>query len=363
MKGIRVYDKEKVYKGYTLFCPTARGPSETGEKEHPIYLIDMEGEVVHEWKVASSLQSYCHLLPNGNLMVPTHDRSEVDTGKAGLTEISPDSQVLWYYRCRTDHEFQVLENDNILINTITEYMWPELGKELKRHPYIIEINRNKDLIWEWKGEEHIAELKDLLDVKQWNFVQDRIQGQFAFDWAHNNTAQIIPPNKTYEIEKQTKGTAVFKPGNIFISYRSLDVIGVIERETGRIVWAWGPGIIDGQHKPHMLESGNVLIFDNGTLRGYSRVIELNPLTGEIEWEYTAEPKESFFSQYISSAQRLPNGNTLICEGNRKRLFEVTRDNKVVWEFVNPYHRGKSETIYRCLRYSEEYCKPLLDAER
>jgi len=146
------------------------------------------------------------------------------------------------------------------------------------------------------------------------------------------------------------------------SYRSNDVIGVIDRPSGRIVWAWGQGVIDGQHKPHMLENGHLLIFDNGTLRGYSRVIEYNPLDDRIEWEYTAEPKDDFFSAFISGAQRLPNGNTLICDGRKRRLFEVTPEKEVVWDFVNPFiaNPDRPQSAYRCLRYSPEYCAPLLE---
>jgi hypothetical protein len=139
----------------------------------------------------------------------------------------------------------------------------------------------------------------------------------------------------------------------------VDVIGVIDKETGWIVWAWGPGVIDGQHKPHMLANGNILIFDNGTLRGYSRVIELNPLSGQIEWEYTGKPDKGFSSPFISGAQRLPNGNTLICDGQNSHLFEVTPDKEIVWDFVNPY-RANGTSVYRCLRYSPESAQPLFE---
>jgi hypothetical protein len=239
-------------------------------------------------------------------------------------------------------------------------MWPELGPELKRHPHMLEITREKEVVWEWRGERHLAELEALLPPEGWEHFQERVHGRFSFDWAHNNTLQVIPPNATYDKEVAAGGPVRFKPGNIVFSYRSVDVIGVIDRETGEIVWAWGPGVIDGQHKPHVLTNGNVLIFDNGTLRGYSRVIEVNPLTEEIEWEYTAEPKESFLSRFISGAQRLPNGNTLICEGGKGHLFEVTPEKEVVWDFINPYHEaGGLESVYRCLRYSPEYVEPLL----
>lgn len=171
---------------------------------------------------------------------------------------------------------------------------------------------------------------------------------------------MIPPNATYEKEKKSGGPIRFKPGNLVFSYRSVDIIGVIDRETGKIVWAWGPGILDGQHKPHILENGNLLIFDNGTLRGYSRVIEFNPLTEEIEWEYSATPKKKFLSKYISGAQRLPNGNTLICEGGKAHLFEVTPEKEIVWDFVFPWHDEDGlKSMYRCYRYSPDYVEPLL----
>ena len=94
----------------------------------------------------------------------------------------------------------------------------------------------------------------------------------------------------------------------------------------------------------------------------TRAIELNPRTEEIEWEYAAEQKEEFLSRYISGAQRLPNGNTLICEGGKMHLFEVTPEKRVVWDYRFPFHEhGGLGTIYRCLRYPPEYVRPVLDA--
>lgn len=355
---MKIYNKEKSYNGYTLFCHSYEDPRVSESGKGHIYLIDMEGDVVHEWTTSTAQQSFCRLLPDGNLLYPTRDRSKIQ--QAGVRKIDLDSNVLWRYHCRIDHDYQILENGNLILHTITDCMVPALGVDLKRNPYFLEITPDKELIWEWRGEEHLAELKELLPADGWAHFQKRVQGQFSFDWAHNNTCQIIPPNATAEKEKESGDRVRFKPGNIVFSYRSVDIIGVIDRETGKIVWAWGPGEIDGQHKPHMLPNGNLLIFDNGTLRGYSRVIELNPLTEKIEWEYTSDPKEKFFSGYISGAQRLPNGNTLICEGSKCHLFEVTPEKEVVWDYVSPFKEKGALAVYRCLRYSPEYVEPLLD---
>jgi len=361
-EGVTQYDPKACYTGYTLFCETYEDPKLTRDGKGKIHLIDMEGNIAHRWFVETAVQSFCRLLPDGNLIYPTRDRSRIE--QAGLRELDPESNVLWWYHCRIDHDCQVLGTGNLMIHTIRDEMWPGLGPGLRRHPYIVEITREKELVWQWRGEEHLEELEELLPPDGWKHFQERVHGRYSFDWAHNNTCQVIPTNATYDKEVAAGGPGRFKPGNIVFSYRSVDIIGVIDRETGAIVWAWGPGVLDGQHKPHVLENGNLLIFDNGTLRGYSRVIELNPLTEEVEWEYTARPKEGFLSRFISGAQRLPNGNTLICEGSKGHLFEVTPEKQVVWDFVNPYHEeGGLGNIYRSLRYSPEYVEPLLRRAR
>ncbi|MCD6507204.1 aryl-sulfate sulfotransferase [Candidatus Poribacteria bacterium] len=350
-RGVTIYKPEKAFNGYTLFCHTYEDPRVGPGGVAHMYLIDMRGKVVHEWTAKTAVQ-LLELLPNGNLLYSTRDRSDIS--KAGLREIDPESNVVWYYHCRIDHDFRVLDNGNILIHCIMDKMVPELGPELKRCPYMIEITRSKNLVWEWHGEDHIEELKELLGDR-WPKVEERIRKDFTFDWAHNNTCESIPENPSGRRDGR------FRKGNILFSYRSLDIIGVIDRDTGRIVWAWGTGELDGQHKPTMLPNGHILIFDNGTRRGWSRIIELDPIEERIVWQYKATPPESFFSAYISGAQLLPNGNIFICEGGRGRLFEVTRDGETVWEYKSPFRVKGTYGIYRATRYSPEYVRPLLEA--
>jgi hypothetical protein len=172
-------------------------------------------------------------------------------------------------------------------------------------------------------------------------------------------------------------------------------MAIIERSSGKIVWRVGPdysrktvegqklGPIIGPHQAHIIPkrlpgAGNILVFDNGGFAGYgilglpcryirfySRVIEFNPLTYDIVWEY--EKKDGpivqkdgndsrFFSLLIGSAQRLPNGNTLICDGNQERIFEVTPEKNIVWEFDYPGVFGKYliKDIYRAYRVPPEW---------
>ena len=94
------------------------------------------------------------------------------------------------------------------------------------------------------------------------------------------------------------------------------------------------------------------------VRDHSRILEIDPLTLEIVWQYTPTeagfpaPLDSyrFYSPYISSAQRLPNGNTLITEGADGRIFEVTREHELVWEYISPYkNKRNTNMVYRAYR--------------
>lgn len=104
---------------------------------------------------------------------------------------------------------------------------------------------------------------------------------------------------------------------------------------------------------------------NNACRDYSRVLEFDPTTLEIVWQYTPleaglvipETAYNFYGPTISGMQRLPNGNTLICEGDYGRLFEVTREHETVWEYQNPHamaYMGGITWIYRAYRAPYEW---------
>ena len=148
----------------------------------------------------------------------------------------------------------------------------------------------------------------------------------------------------------------FRAGNLLVCFRNVNLVAVLDRESLEVTWGWGPGELELPHMPTMLENGNLLIYDNGPFRGWSRVIELEPASGEIVWEWPAEEDRgarTFFSEWRGSGQRLPNGNTLICESERGRVFEVTPEGELVWEFWNPeLVEGRRRRIYRMLRVPE-----------
>jgi hypothetical protein len=269
---------------------------------------------------------------------------------------------------------------------------------------MVEVSWDGQVVWEWRPHEHVDELGFDTDARaaiRTNPSARPVGERRVGDWLHVNSLSVLGPNRFYDA-----GDERFHPDNIMWSSRNANIIAITNKTTGRVVWRLGPrydandaerslGWIIGQHHPHLIPrglpgEGNLLVFDNGGWAGYgapwpgapegtqhmrrdySRVLEINPITLEVVWRFT--PREAgfmipndaarFYSPFISSAQRLPNGNTLIAEGSDGRIFEITSDHQLVWEYISPYFRAINlgtapiNMVYRAYRYPYEWVPQL-----
>jgi hypothetical protein len=185
-------------------------------------------------------------------------------------------------------------------------------------------------------------LYDLLNAAPELVTLQRDAGRSAtaIDPIHANAAQWLPATPL------AASSPVFSPGNILVTIRHQDVVGIVDWKARKLVWAWGQGQISGPHDATMLADGHILVFDNGLSRSWSRVLELDPVRKAIVWEYRAPVKKDFFTVTRGSTQRLPNGNTLIAQSERGRVFEVTPAGEVVWDFLTPFRnrRGRRSIV-------------------
>jgi len=155
--------------------------------------------------------------------------------------------------------------------------------------------------------------------------------------------KLFPLNPHYAREHYPLINSVcqLRDGNYLASLRSVSAVIIISRETGEVLWHLDSTVVAQQHCASELENGNILIFDNGTFRHhesatYSRVIEVDRTTKKIVWEYRDRLfPMAFFTPFMGGAQRLKNGNTLITEAAFGRIFEVTKEGKFCWEYINP----------------------------
>lgn len=334
-QGVTIYDPNLAYEGYTLI---SNSYSETAK------LVDMEGTTVHNWTQQQGLPwRFVELLDNGRLAVIAKERE--DDVEGIYLELDHTSQLLRDLDVPAHHDFaRTLGGDTIVL--CREYVTNDAVRPGGlRSDWLAQFDDANELVWEWHADEHAHKLAEFVPIE---FpVEDE-------DWAHTNTVEVLPASPTGDADER------FVAGHLLFSMSGLNTIGVIDPATGEIVWAWGPGELQQQHMPTMLGDGHLLVFDNGALRGWSRVIELDPLSGEIVWQYSADPPESFFTYTRGSAQRLPNGNTLIADSNNARLFEVTMGGEIVWEYRSGdlVDEDTPMPIYRTYRYSPEFVDSL-----
>ena len=95
----------------------------------------------------------------------------------------------------------------------------------------------------------------------------------------------------------------------------------------------------------------------GARQQWLRVLEIDPVTLAVAWLYAAP---NFFSTNISGAQRLANGNTLITEGAPGRVFEVTAEREIVWEYINPVRGGAADQFIPVVAWGQRIDPAKLD---
>lgn len=160
----------------------------------------------------------------------------------------------------------------------------------------------------------------------------------VYDYHHLNTLEVLPDPASASgpgAARLLREDGRFRPGSLLLCARNASLVFVLDPSTGAIAWSAGPGLLDFPHTPTLTPRGTVLVFDNGWHRGWSRAVELDPRSGAVVWSYEADPREGFFTRTRGSAQRLSNGNTLLCEAERGLAFEVTPAGERVWSLRNP----------------------------
>lgn len=416
--GVVRYYPEKCWNGLTLIpavdsLSTSRGAA----------LFDMNGNLVHTWEgVFGAFDN--KLLPNGNILGTSGYMKGYWLDCLDIVQKDWNGNTVWSFNkgeeiqdidtkkkvmsARQHHDFQregcacgyyvpgmePKARGKMLINSSSNRILPEISRLPVTDSRLMIIDEEGNCLWEWSLFDHWDQLgiESIGKAVHYHFAPEFKKAGYV-KVTYCNNVNWLGPNKWYDA-----GDERFHPDNIISDIRILNVSFIIDHRTGDIVWRMGPdfesdkklqdiGQIVGQHHVHMIQKGlpgegNILLFDNGgqaglgkptpcaptgycnATRGYSRVLEINPVTMERVWSYN-DPSEfegniealsqadQLFSHYCSSADRLPNGNTLITEMLHGRVIEVTPEREVVWEFINP--GGK---VFRAHRYPYAWCRPV-----
>lgn len=404
-------------EGLTLFGPVG---SET------TYLINNDGLLVNSWSTPFRPALMGYLLDNGNLLrsarLPSvHPNFSITGGRGGrLEEYDWDGNLVWEYEYSnadhlTHHDVEPLPSDNVLL-IAWDYMSEAVAIAAGKNPALVTGGLLIDsvievspvypvggiVVWEWHARDHL--IQDF-DATKGNFgvVEDHPElvdfnsGGARKDWTHFNG---IDYNEQFD--------------QILLTVHGLDEVWVIDHSTttaeaaghtggiygtgGDLLYRWGnPEVyrrgtvadqkLFGQHDAQWIATGrpgagDILIFNNGRNRpagDFSTVEEIAPPVDQYgnysippggafgpdgpTWSYVADPPTSLFSTNISGAERQPNGNTLICDGDSGRFLEVEADGDVVWDYVSPDSLGEivsqgsvpsNNSVFKVRRYPPSF---------
>jgi hypothetical protein len=380
-EGTTRYDPSRAYNDFVLF---------TGG-DNIARLIDLNGNTVRQWKDAGSLSTLLdpalvggqpgHVLVtldiekgNGLDLVPGRMGNQVSKT---IGELDWDGNAVWRFGPKAPggsafqhHDWARLANGNTIVLANLVHPIPGFKQAHVLDDVIYEVNPAGEVVWKWLASEHLDEF---------GFTPDQlklVRNADTADYLHVNNLKVVGPNRWFDAGDQR-----FNPDNLIFDSRNANFIAIIDKNSGKVAWSLGPNYpaiprgnsarkvprpvdqISGQHDAQIIPkglpgAGNLLVFDNQGEGGYppvelqvtggSRVLEIDPIKKEVVWQYSGEdsggPSWSFRSTHISAARRLPNGNTFIDEGQSGRLFQVTRDGDIVWEYVNAYPRHDKDAL-------------------
>jgi len=399
--ALNVTEARSPYTGYNLFSSL---------NSNTAYLMDNDGNFLHSWNTDYRPGNAMYFLENGLLLHTGNvGNTNFDTGGAGgiVQTIDWDGNVTWEYAYSSTthlqhHDVEMLPNGNVLMiawqyksrdEAIAAGRDPSLLSDGEIWPdSVIEVqptgSNTGHIVWEWHVWDHLVQDYDstksnygvIADHPELVDLNHAMNG--GADWNHTNA---IDYNKELD--------------QIMLSVHNFSEIWVIDHSTtifeaaghsggnsgkgGDLLYRWGNPQTYGagtasdqqlfaQHDAEWVAEGSpgdgdMIIFNNGQGRpdgDYSSVVEIAPplnsdgrytLTAgsaygpdQPLWTYTADPPANFYAQNISGQQRLPNGNTLICDGPSAHFFEVTASGETVWEYT---YTG---AVFRVERYAPGY---------
>jgi len=341
----KIIDPQGMFKGYSFYDGR---------------LIDDLGKTVKKW-------SHGHLGTideNGDYYGASHGE-----GYQGHTwgRYTWDDKAVWQKHFFIHHEIYLSPQGTVF--TFTQDVHDYNGYKVA-FDVILEFDKNGRQLQRYSFWDHLTEFRPyhprfaidvhfplviffskLLNLKLFDHPPEN-----SYDYFHLNSFFMVPPNPL-------AGTnPAFRPGNWLVSLFHGSMVFILDRDTKKILWHAAhhdiDGDLDGQHSASMLPDGSILLFENGVDRKASRILIIDPLTLKIKWQYKAK---KFFSVLEGFVQYLPNGNFLITESMKRRIFELTPDKRIVWEhrLTNPVSDKVGsvsfypDEIYRATRYPQD----------
>jgi len=399
--GLMYCDSTRSYLGYTLFAPL---------NWNIVYLIDNEGRLVHSWDASVKPSLSVYLLNDGSLL---HSGRSLDVRDW-------DNNLLWSYNLHGDsfrqsHDIRMTPSGHVLAvvwknKSVAEALASgrdpaKLDSTGLLSSCVYEVDTaTSQIVWQWDAWDHLIQDYDSTK-RNYGVVRDHpelIDLNYGVG-DHGTESNFIHFN-----------AVDYNPGldQVIVSPRIYSEAWVIDHSTtteqarghtggrngrgGDLLYRWGNPETYRRANPayHSLMfqhdvswipdslpgAGHMMAFSNGgNDRRWSEVVEWaapqdspgfyrpdpDSTWGPREPVWTFRDTTWFYSSHIGGSQRLPNGNTLICEGRFGTFFEVTPDSQIAWKYISPVDslgpmqqgdtlRENQNSVFRCYRYGPDY---------
>lgn len=354
--GVIIHKQGKTSPGVTFFSDCTSSA----------FLIDMQGNVLHQWHKpfdeawpqAEHIEPYLSkaqnemikwrkamLLPNGDVLA-IYEGAFTPYG-GGLIKVDAQSNIIWKSAINAHHDLDVDRSGKIFVLT-QKY---DDGPGIRIDDFLTILSPDGKILKE------ISLLESFLGSP----FAALIPVGFHFDYLHTNSVTLL----TNEISDDYP---FLLPGDIMLSHNGINAVTVLDGVSYRVKWAL-VGIARLIHDADFIGHGRITLFNNlwqqpGNLVG-SRIVEWDCIRHQQTWTFTpfdffkgidpfSQKIDKFRSLTSGSQQLLPNGNYLITESNGGTLYEVTREKEVVWKYVTTNFDGNSVGgIYWAERYPVE----------
>lgn len=370
------------FDGYTLVGGLGSGTT---------HLIDNCGRVVNSWESNYTAGAASYMLADGDLLRCGKFETEFFSGGGigGIVErFSWDGTLEWSMQFANDtihqhHDIAYMPGGNILVlawgvvsgeesadagDIDAQSLWPEMVIEIE--PIGADSGA---VVWSWSTWDHLvqnvaptlpnygdpADFPGRFDV---NYIGPGSASSISGDWQHWNAIDYNAELDQIMLSSK-RWNEIYIIDHSTTTAQAATSIGGAAGHGGDILYRWGNPItygrgaeedkvLFGQHHAHWLTNESALLFNNGQNRpdgDYSSADEFTlPIQADgaylledgasygpasLDWRYPETGNENFFAARISGAQRLPNGNTLICEGTKGHSFEVTPAGDIVWDYI------------------------------
>lgn len=309
-----------------------------------VRLMAMDGKLLHRWAIdwfaiwpdATHVPerlmpreppgTHIHgaaLLPNGDLVF--------NFEHLGLVRLDPAGKVVWRLAYQTHHSVRLAEDGMLWVCGQRERTAPMEGFPGLRPPFvedtILVVAPEGRIVREWSipvllrqnGREGLLHLGG----------QRNFSTYASGDITHLNHVEPFP---------KALAPGFFGPGDVLVSLRNVNTVLVFEAKTDRIKFV-STGQFVRQHDPHFVDGSTLSVFDNGLIGGpadkpQSRIALLSAPGGEVRDWFVGTPQQPFFTPILGRHQWLADGHLLITDSCAGRAFELDRERRVVWWFIN-----------------------------